>query len=248
MNEVYGLIGHPLGHSFSKKYFTNKFSEESIENCDYKLFDLSQIDEVETLLSQEENLKGFNITIPYKQAIFPYLDELDPHAKEIEAVNVVKIEEGKLKGFNSDYIGFLNSLKFYLKDNKDIKALILGTGGASKAIAYALRFSNIPYQYVSRKKSESAISYDQLRNEKSLLQDYQLIVNTTPLGTFPNVDNCPEIPYDQLNENHFLYDLVYNPEETKFLQLGKEKGALIKNGYEMLVGQAEESWRIWQDQ
>ena len=243
MSNVYGLIGFPLGHSFSKKYFSEKFTKEGIEGNEYKLFELSNIKEIRNLLENEPDLCGFNITIPYKEVIFPYLDELDSHAKEIGAVNVVKIHKGKLIGFNSDYVGFLSSLKNLIQNPTGMQALILGTGGASKAIAYAFKYIDIPYQYVSRNKGENAITYDEL--DELTLQDYQIIVNTTPLGTYPNVNNCPDIPYELLGKNHFLYDLVYNPEETLFLKKGKEQGASIKNGYEMLVGQAEESWTIW---
>ena len=245
MKKVYGLIGHPLGHSFSEKYFTEKFSADGITDCEYKLFDLSIIDEVKNILLKEQSLQGFNITIPYKEAIFPYLSKLDLHAQQIGAVNVVKLEGGKLIGYNSDYIGFLNSLKNFLSNTNDLKALILGTGGASKGIAYALEQIDIPYQYVSRRNKEKVISYDTLKENPDIVSSHQLIINTTPLGTFPNVTECADIPYNLLTKQHYLYDLVYNPSETLFLKNGITQGAKVKNGYEMLVGQAEESWRIW---
>jgi len=246
MKRVFGLIGFPLGHSFSRKYFTEKFEKNEITDCEYKLFELESIRELPDLLQKEPDLNGFNITIPYKQEVFQYLDELDEHAKEIGAVNVVKINDGKLKGYNSDYLGFTDSLLGFIQQKTALKALILGTGGASKAIAYSLTKLNIPYQYVSRSTSKTAISYEELAANK-LIDEYHLIINTTPLGTYPKAENAPNIPYDSLTDKHYLYDLVYNPSETLFMKRGLSKGASVKNGYDMLVGQAEASWHIWNE-
>lgn len=247
MKKVYGLIGFPLGHSFSKKYFTEKFSNEGILDCEYKLFELEGIDQLSDMLKQEKDLKGFNITIPYKEQIFPFLDQLDPHAKAIGAVNVVNIVNGKLIGHNSDYIGFRDTLSSFI-DHKTVKnALILGTGGASKAIAYTLKQLDINFQFVSRKSDTGLISYDELK-QNGTLKKYQLIINTTPLGTFPNPEHAPDIPYQELSDQHYLYDLVYNPSVTLFMKKGLEKGAKTINGYEMLVGQAEAAWQIWKDE
>lgn len=244
MEKVYGLIGFPLGHSFSKKYFTEKFETEGISNCEYQLFELEDIDQLSEMLKRETNLKGFNITIPYKEQIFPFLDQLDPHAAEIGAVNVVNIVNGKLIGYNSDYIGFSETLTEFI-DQKTVKnALILGTGGASKAIAYALKQLDISYQYVSRKSGKELISYDELKHNNAI-KNFQLIINTTPLGTYPNPENAPDIPYQELTNQHYLYDLVYNPAETLFMKKGVERGAKAINGYKMLVGQAEAAWKIW---
>ncbi|MEL6558859.1 MAG: shikimate dehydrogenase [Bacteroidota bacterium] len=244
MKKVYGLIGFPLGHSFSKKYFTEKFKTEDISGCEYQLFELESIDQLSDMLRSETNLKGFNITIPYKEQIFPFLDQLDPHAAEIGAVNVVNIVNGKLIGYNSDYIGFSDTLKEFIDQKAVKKALILGTGGASKAIAYALQQLGITFQYVSRKSGEGLISYDELK-QNSAIKNFQLIINTTPLGTYPNPENAPDIPYQELTDQHYLYDLVYNPAETLFMKNGIDQGAKAINGYKMLVGQAEAAWDIW---
>ena len=245
MKRVFGLIGYPLGHSFSKKYFTEKFEKEQIAGCSYELFEIPEVAEIRTILSNEPDLHGFNITIPYKEQILPYLQAIDEDAAAIGAVNVVKITDGQLKGFNTDFIGFRDSLRQLVGQNMPAKALILGTGGASKAIAYTLQQSGVDYQYVSRSAKASSISYDDLKTSPQWLNTHHLIVNTTPLGTYPKTDAAPDIPYDQLSDQHFLYDLVYNPAETRFMQLGAEKGAKTSNGYEMLVRQAEAAWDIW---
>ncbi len=241
----YGLIGYPLGHSFSKKYFTEKFKVEGIDDSIYELHALKSIAEFPKLLKSTPELVGLNVTIPYKQDIIPYLDELDSTAAEIGAVNTIKFSKGKLIGFNTDVIGFENSLKAFITNCKIHKALIFGTGGASKAVTYVLNNMNIGTQLVSRLKTENTLDYN---NIKSLdLEKYKLLINTTPLGTFPNVDSCIDIPYSKLTSNHFLYDLVYNPEETLFMKKGKMNGAKVVNGLEMLVGQAEAAWEIWND-
>ena len=240
---LYGLIGKKLSHSFSKKYFTNKFREEQLDYCRYELFELQNINEVNKLL-ENEDLRGFNITIPYKQEILPYLDKLDDSAKSVGAVNVVKIIDSGLVGYNSDYYGFKDSLEKWLPDDSTFKALVLGTGGASKAVIAALEKLNISFRLVSRQPgNKSVISYEEI--SPSVLRDYRLIINTTPLGMSPNTDSCPELDYGQLGESHYLYDLVYNPEITLFLQKGMDRKAKTKNGLEMLHLQAEKSWEIW---
>lgn len=249
MKNVFGLIGYPLTHSFSKKYFTQKFEEENIPDCKYELFPLAKIEDIEDLIAAQPNLKGLNITIPYKEVVIPFLDELDEGAAAIGAVNTIKFVDGKRIGYNTDVYGFQGSLKALIDTkytkNQPLKALILGTGGASKAIAYAFKQLDISYTYVSRTAKPQQFTYAELN--KSILQTHQIIVNTTPLGTSPNTDACPNLPYQFLTKNHLLYDLVYNPAVTLFLQKGLDKGATIKNGLEMLHGQAEKSWAIWRD-
>ncbi len=243
---AYALIGFPLGHSFSKKYFTEKFEKMGLsETHEYKLFELLDIQELPQLLKNETNLKGLNVTIPHKQAVMPFLDGLDESAEKVGAVNVIKfMEEGRLIGYNSDYYGFKTSLENFLSEvnMSSIKALVLGNGGAGKAVVAALKDLGIDYKTVSRTKSEENISYDEI---PSLIADYQLIINCSPVGTYPKSEQCPNIPYESLTENHYLYDLVYNPLETLFLQKGKEKGAKIHNGLRMLHLQAEKAWEVW---
>lgn len=240
----YGLIGKTLKHSFSQKYFTEKFVKENIPNARYDLYELESIDKVISIISSD--LVGFNVTIPYKEAIFDYLDEVDEIVKCIGAVNVVKHTrvEGKshLKGYNTDIIGFKNSFVPNL-NSPHKKALILGTGGASKAVAVALHQLGIEFKFVSRTAKQNMFTYEDLSAE--VLNEYKVIINCTPLGTYPNVDSCPSIAYEYLSAEHYCYDLVYNPEITKFMQLSQEQGAFVKNGYEMLVGQAEAAWKIW---
>lgn len=239
-----GLIGYPLNHSFSKAYFSNKFQKEEITDFSYQLFPLEEITAFPALMESHPDLVGLNVTIPYKEQVIPYLDELDESASVIGAVNVIKIVEGKKTGYNSDYYGFRKSLENFLPDNFDRKALILGTGGASKAVKFALEKMEIGFQVVSR-SSEKGLTYNSLLKEPELLDGFHLIINTTPLGTYPSVNEKPDLPFHQLNKNHFLYDLVYNPEETAFMKAGIAQGAKVKNGYEMLVEQAEKAWEIW---
>lgn len=240
----FGLIGFPLGHSFSKKYFTEKFAAEGID-AKYDLYELDDIQKFEEL-KYNENLSGLNVTIPYKEQVIPFLDELDEIATEIGAVNVIKFfrENGvlKLKGFNSDAVGFENSIRAFLK-NYHQKALILGTGGASKAIEFVLRKLGIEVTFVSRNPKENQLAYSELNND--ILSEYLVVINATPLGTFPKIDACPDIPYEYLSDKHLLFDVVYNPAETLFMKKGKERGAEVLNGEKMLNGQAEEAWRIW---
>ncbi len=240
-----GLIGKTLKHSFSKKYFSEKFSKENIQGVAYDLFELPTIEEVEKLF-KIEHLKGFNITIPYKEDIFPYLDSLDHSAEKIGAVNVVKInDDGSKTGYNSDYYGFKTSLENWAPIDQISSALILGTGGASKAIKVALDDLGIKFNIISRDKTKGDLSYSELMQNELMITEYQLIINCTPLGTFPDIDSKPSIPYQALSNHHYLYDLVYNPEETAFMKAGLEHGAKVKNGLEMLILQAEKSWEIW---
>ena len=241
MKDLYGLLGFPLGHSFSKGFFTAKFKDESIE-AEYVNFELPDMNELKHNILDKPELKGFNITIPYKIDIIPMLDSISEEAREIGAVNCVRIVEGKLFGYNTDAYGFKHSLLKLIKDARP-NALILGTGGASRAVRYVLSQLGIEYQLVSRNASDESISYEMLN--ESTINNYKLIINCTPLGTFPNVDNAPNIPYNLLTEQHFLYDLVYNPTVTKFMKNGQDKDAKVLNGYDMLVGQALKSWDIW---
>lgn len=239
----FGLLGYPLGHSFSKDFFGNLFKSLSINAC-YDLYPIVDKDQVKSFLKGQKNLKGFNVTIPYKQVIMPLLDECDEAAMQIGAVNVVKNIQGKWNGYNTDYLGFINSLKGHVFPTHT-KALILGNGGASQAVKFALLQMKIPFVVVSRNKenSEKIFSYADLT--KFVLQDFNFIINTTPLGMHPDENICPDIPYTFLNEKHFLYDLIYNPETTLFLKKGQEQGAQIKNGLEMLHEQAKAAWEIW---
>lgn len=240
---LYGLIGHPLTHSFSKKYFSDKFENNHITNCFYELFDIDNIKKITELLKSHPNLKGLNVTIPYKEKIIPFLSELNPEAKKIGAVNTIKIEDKKLIGYNTDYYGFKQSLKPFIEITHE-RALILGTGGASKAVFHALNDLNIQCLFVSRNpKNENEISYDDVN--EYVLKYHQIIINTTPIGTFPNVNDKPNLEYEYITSGHLLYDLVYNPEQTQFLTEGKLKGAIILNGLQMLKLQAEKSWEIW---
>jgi shikimate dehydrogenase len=239
-----GLIGYPLSHSFSKKYFSNKFADENISGYHYELFPLNHIQALSTLLKEQPNLVGLNVTIPYKEQVIPFLKEMSESATAIGAVNTIVIKNGELKGFNTDAYGFEVSLSKMLQTQHK-KALILGTGGAAKAIQYVLTKLNIEYKYVSRLPNEEQFSYYDLNKE--IISEYKIIINTTPIGMSPNADDCPRIPYEAITDKHLLYDLVYNPALTLFLKQGKDKGASIKNGLEMLHLQAEKSWDIWQD-
>jgi len=246
---TFGLIGYPLTHSFSQKYFKEKFKREKISDCEFKNFPLENIDEFPALLISNPSLSGLSITIPYKQTATQYLNEVDVVAKNVGAVNCVKIlkmENGKPKavGYNTDVYGFEESIKPVLNPRHS-RVLILGTGGAAKAVAYVLLKLKINFLFLSssQQPAASSISYRSITAE--IISKHTLIINTTPLGMFPNTSVCPEIPYEHLTEKHLLYDLIYNPEETLFLRRGKENGAEIKNGLEMLHLQAEKAWEIW---
>lgn len=242
---LFGLIGQKLSHSFSKKYFTEKFEKEALHTCQYELFELQTIEEFPQLIHTNTGLSGLNVTIPYKQSVIPFLDEVHDKAKEIGAVNVIRIRDGKLTGYNSDYFGFRESLEHWMRSSKGIKALVLGTGGASKAVIAALKDLKIPYQMVSRDMDKADLSYTTLKDTPEIVRDHRLIINTTPLGMHPQTDSAPDLDYTLLSSEHYLYDLVYNPEVTRFLQMGLNHGANIKNGIEMLHLQAEKSWEIW---
>lgn len=236
--KLFGLIGKNISYSFSENYFAQKFLDLNLLNCKYQIFDLQSIEEV-FLVFDLPNLQGFNVTIPYKESIIDYLDELSPEAQKIGAVNCVKLVNGKKIGFNTDAFGFENSLKPLLtKENQ--KALIFGNGGAAKAIKFALEKLEIPYQVITR---NGEFTYEMLSEE--IFSEHQILINCTPVGTYPNVENTLPIPFDALNSTHLAYDLIYNPKKTKFLQIAETKGAIIKNGYEMLQLQADKSWEIW---
>ncbi|ACU59167.1 shikimate dehydrogenase family protein [Chitinophaga pinensis] len=243
--KVYGLIGYPLSHSFSKGFFAEKFAREGIKECMYDSFPIPTIGDLPALLTQQPGLQGLNVTIPYKEVVIPYLDELSPAAAKMKAVNCIRFKDGRKIGYNTDAIGFRRSLEPLLQPHHN-KALILGTGGAAKAVQYVLESLNIPYQLVSRQASAATISYEQL--DAATMASHTLIVNTTPLGMYPNLEAAPAIPYELLTADHLLYDLIYNPAVTAFLQKGADKGATIKNGHEMLILQAEASWEIWNEQ
>ncbi|WP_166382179.1 shikimate dehydrogenase family protein [Polaribacter sp. 11A2H] len=244
-NKVFGLLGKDIEYSFSRGYFTEKFEKLDLQKYKYVNFDIQKIEDFTAVIKEGgDSLGGINVTIPYKEEVMKYLDKLDETAKAIGAVNTIKFtKRGNLKGYNSDVVGFEKSI-FPLIKKHHKRALILGTGGASKAIAYALKKNDIKFKFVSRKpEGKKEISYQDLTEE--MMEKYQIIINSSPVGTSPNTDRCPDIPYKFITENHLLYDLIYNPEVTTFLAKGKAQGATIKNGYEMLQLQAEESWRIW---
>ena len=240
--KTYGLIGKNINYSFSKNYFTNKFIKLKLKNCSYKNFDLLNILEFEDIISKN-NLNGLNVTIPYKEKVIPYLDSLDLEAELIGAVNTIKIDSNKkLKGYNTDYIGFLNSIKIHLT-KKHKKAIILGSGGASKAIVHALKKLEITSIIVSRNNLKGDLTYNDLNRE--VFNSCQIIINCSPIGTYPKLNECPNIPYQYIDSRHICYDLIYNPEETQFLKKSRLKKALVINGMKMLELQAEESWKIW---
>lgn len=249
---TYGLIGYPLSHSFSKKYFTEKFEKEQIADCEYELFPIASIDQLPQLLTDHPTLRGLNVTIPYKQSVIPFLDELDETAKSVGAVNCIKIvrtgNTTKLTGYNTDVFGFRQSVKPFIEIQHE-RALILGTGGASKAVHHVLKEIGIDCFFVTRERSgtqqpaPNIFTYEELN--ENMINAFKLIVNTTPAGMFPDVNAAPAIPYQYIRPGHLLYDLVYNPAETEFLTRGKAQGAATVNGLSMLHQQAEEAWRIW---
>lgn len=251
----YGLIGYPLSHSFSKKYFTEKFEKEKIAGCEYNLFPIENINLFPQLIIDNPTLCGLNVTIPYKESVIPFLDELDETAKAVGAVNCIEIKKtpngNKLTGYNTDVFGFRQSIKPFLEIQHE-RALILGTGGASKAVAFVLKNIGIDCYFVSRTKKqgseaksreEKMFTYEELN--ENIIDAFKLIVNCSPIGTYPNINEAPSIPYEFISTSHLLYDLVYNPPETEFLKRGKAKGAVIVNGLSMLQQQAEEAWNVW---
>ncbi len=241
-----GLLGYPLSHSFSKKYYLDKFNKEHIRDIDYDLYSIEDIHDFPKLYGQDNRFYGFNVTIPHKQAVMQFVNELSEEAEAIQAVNCITIQrkddKTHLKGYNTDAYGFEESLAPLLTE-KHKKALVLGNGGAAKAIFYVLEKRGIPYLVVSRTKLNGDLTYEELDNE--IIQGHRLIINCSPVGTFPNVNEAPKIPYEHIGQDHLLYDLIYNPEETLFLRRGREMGAVTKNGYEMLLLQAEKNWEIW---
>lgn len=239
--KIFGLVGKKIDYSFSKSYFEKKFKDLKLPYL-YKNFDLNSIEELKKILKKNQ-ISGLNVTIPYKQSIIKYLDKIDPIAEKIGAVNTIKINDNRLVGYNTDYSGFKDSLDSNI--NSNTKALILGTGGASKAVAFALEILNIKFKYVSRsnKCSSKYLNYNHL--SKKVFQDYNLIINCTPIGTYPKINEFPSIPINYINKDQLIYDLTYNPEESLLLKKAKDKGARISNGYQMLLNQAERSWEIW---
>jgi len=238
----FGLVGRNISYSFSAGYFKAKFEKADLENYTYTNFDIDNISQLPEIIENTKRLKGFNVTIPYKEAVIPLLDKVSKTAQLIGAVNTIVISKKGTKGFNTDHYGFRKALEPMLLPHHQ-KALILGTGGASKAIAYALRQLKIEYDFVSRTATDVIYAYEDL--DKDVFDDYQIIINTTPLGTFPNVDECPPIDYSHFTNKHIAFDLVYNPAETEFMKRAAQNGATISNGYEMLVHQAEKAWKIW---
>ena len=247
-NKIFGLLGKNIEYSFSRGYFSKKFEKLNLQQYKYVNFDLQKIADFSSIIKKDsESIVGINVTIPYKQEVLQYLDLLDETAQEIGAVNTIKFQKnGQLKGYNSDVVGFEKSLLPLLEKHHK-NALILGTGGASKAVAFALKKNNIKFKFVSRNSQGlDLLSYQDITKE--IIEKYSIIINSTPVGTTPNVDKSPNIPYQFITEKHLLYDLIYNPEVTQFLSKGRANGAIIKNGYEMLQLQAEESWRIWNEE
>lgn len=248
----FGLIGYPLSHSFSKKYFTEKFERENISGCEYNTYPIENINLFPKLITDNPSLCGLNVTIPYKEAVIPFLNELDATATAVGAVNCIKIESGiknqesRLTGYNTDVFGFRQSIKPFLETQHE-RALILGTGGASKAVHYVLKEIGIDCYFVTRQKTQDAssktFSYSEVN--ENVIKSFKLIINTSPVGMYPNVNEAPEIPYQFITSSHLLYDLVYNPLETEFLKRGKKYGASTVNGLSMLHQQAEAAWRIW---
>jgi shikimate dehydrogenase len=243
IKRVYGLIGKNISYSFSKKYFSDKFVLGNLIDCSYENFDLQSIEEFSSVITNNPDLKGLNVTIPYKESVILYLDKLSKNASLIGAVNVIRVtKKGTLKGYNSDYYGFMKSLKPLLQPHHK-KALILGTGGAAKAVSFALDKLGILYTFVTREEKEGMIDYSRLN--ATTFDNHQIIINCTPIGTIPNINEFPPIPYQFFTSKHIAFDLIYNPEETQFLKKAKKKGAITKNGYEMLILQAEKAWKIW---
>ena len=242
MNE-FGLVGKSLKHSFSAKYFNEKFQRDGIKDCNYQLFELPKIEDLSHLLKQHPNLKGLNITTPYKESILPYLDKKEDVVEEIGACNCVKIENGKLIGYNTDVNGFMISI-LSLLEHQHHKAIILGNGGAAKAVKFALEQISIDYQVIARTpRSDSELAWDKL--DREMMDEYKIIINTTPVGMWPSVSEFPDIPYDGFSRFHLAFDLIYNPEKTVFLKKAEQEDAVVKNGLEMLEQQAEAAWEIF---
>lgn len=242
--KLYALIGHPLRHSFSRDLFTDKFNREGLD-CRFQNYDIQSVERILDIIAEHPELCGFNVTIPYKESIIPLLDDIDAEAKEIGAVNTVKVENGKTKGYNTDIYGFNILLERALKGHQVEHALVLGTGGASKAVQYVLSQHNIPYSTVSRSKEKGNFTYDTLTDE--VLEKSHLIINTTPLGMMPRIDDFPEIHYQALSSKHILIDLIYNPKRTAFMELGHTWGSKVYNGWQMFEEQAKRSWELFNE-
>lgn len=245
MEKVFGLIGQTVSHSFSKSYFDEKFFREGLRDHHYELFPLTNITEIESLIENTKGLSGLNVTLPYKEQVMEFLDEVDPAAKKIGAVNVIKFQNGKRKGFNTDMDAFYETIEKWLPKDQSFQALILGTGGSSKSVREALLKLKIPFKLVSREASKGHYTYTDLDKKPKIIGDSKLIINTTPLGMHPNTNSMPPIDYELLTPEHYIYDLIYNPARTMFLQKAEMRGAIAKNGLEMLHVQAEKSWIIW---
>jgi len=245
MEKKYGLIGATVSHSFSKSYFDEKFFREGLRDYHYDLYSLPTIDDLKKLLEENPELEGLNVTIPYKEQVVKFLNEIDPEAKKIGAVNVIKIKDGNLKGYNTDSDAFYETLEKWFPRTKKSKALILGTGGSAKAVQQALKKLSIPFESVSRDKTKADHTYEDLVKDGKIIAGVQLIINTTPLGMSPDTNSFPPLNYEQLTPEHYVYDLIYNPARTVFLQKAEMRGAHIKNGLEMLHVQAEKAWAIW---
>jgi shikimate dehydrogenase len=244
MEKIFGLIGATVSHSFSKSYFDEKFFREGLRDYHYELFPLTKIQDIEKLLKENKALSGLNVTLPYKEQVIKYLNEIDPKAKEIGAVNVIKIEKGKLKGYNTDSDAFFETIEKWLPKDKNFQAL-LGSGGSSKAVQQALTKLGISFKIVSRDKASGDYTYEELNANGKEIEASNLIVNTTPLGMHPNESAMPPLSTEHITRDHYVYDLIYNPARTQFLQKAEIRGAMIKNGLEMLHVQAEKSWTIW---
>lgn len=241
---LFGLIGYPLGHSFSRKYFYNKFEEQNLTDCRFENFEMEDISTVNSIFDERKDLLGCSVTIPHKETIIPYLEWISPEAEEIGAVNCIKVRGGRAFGYNTDWVGFTNSIKPLLHSNHN-KALILGTGGAAKAVAFAFKKLGMPFKCVSRKKQEGRLNYSEI--SEVLISEHAVVVNCTPLGMYPNVESIPELPYHAATANHLFFDLIYNPAKTVFLETAEFGGAVVKNGLEMLHLQAEAAWEIWNE-
>jgi shikimate dehydrogenase len=245
MEKIFGLIGATVSHSFSKSYFDEKFFRDGLRDYHYELFPLSNINELETLINETKGLSGLNVTIPYKEQVIKFLDEVDPVAKKIGAVNVIRFKDGKRKGYNTDSDAFLETLEKWLPKDKTFKALVLGSGGSSKAVQVALTKLKIEFEVVSREKSKGNLTYEDVEKNPGKITGSNLIINTTPLGMSPNTETMAPIDFELITADHFIYDLIYNPARTMFLQKAEMRGCTIKNGLEMLHVQAEKSWMIW---
>lgn len=245
MEKIFGLIGSTVSHSFSKSYFDEKFFRDGLRDHRYELFPLEKIQDIQTLLKENEGLCGLNVTLPYKEQVLKYLNEIDPEAEKIGAVNVIRVQKGKLKGYNTDSAAFFETIEKWLPKDRTFNALVLGSGGSSKAVRQALTKLGVAHKIVSRDKTTGDYSYEEINSQPKEITASQLIINTTPLGMHPNTDSMPPLDLEKLTKDHYVYDLIYNPARTQFLQKAEMRGATIKNGLEMLHVQAEKSWQIW---